>query len=89
MITAGAVVVCCKPGVVKPVRNTRRNHAKQLNKTLRELSELTKTSTAKQPGTMTKIDDALHDVSLLTRSICKLDLKIEEHEEHEGHEENV
>lgn len=67
-------------GVTNDTRITRRNnHVKQLHKTLHELSTLTKTSTTK-PGVVAKVDNALYDIVLLTKSICSQDKLIEENE---------
>jgi len=62
------------------IRNTRKNHAVQLHKTLDELSALTKTSTANR-GVIAKVNDALYDISLLSKTIHLLDLSIEAHAE--------
>ena len=86
-------VVCCATGNGGPddhninkaaklarIRNTRKNHAAQLNRTLNELSVLTKTSTASR-GVIVKVNDALYDVSLLTKTIHLLDVSIDAHAE--------
>lgn len=80
-------LVCCAPknkGVdnnkamkLARIRDTRKHRTAQLNKTLNVLSVLVETSTA-DGRVITRVHNALHDISLLSKAIHDLDLSIED-----------